>query len=318
MNKEARIGLFVLAAILIFFAGFYFLKGSSLLSGDLTYRVMYENVQGLKPSDAVRIQGLKVGKVTAINLNRAGRGEKLEVVFVVSKKTRLPKGTVARLASFDLLGAKGIVLEPGSSSEDLENNALLPGSQETGLVDKLNDEVSPLFKDVRQAVNSVDSVLTSVNKIFSPQARTDLQSSLSALHKSLDNFVSLSAKLNSQSEMLSRVIQNADKISGTLARNSDNIDKTIANFRSTSENLSKMPLEETVKKAEEVAQNLNDILLKIKSSDGSLGLLVNDKELYNNMNKTLEELSKLTADIKAHPYRYINVTIFGRKAKVGQ
>src|SRR6187402_283294 len=182
MSKEARIGLLVGTSILVFFAGFYFLKGSNIFSREYEYHAFYENVQGLQPSAAVQIHGLQVGKVTEINLNRSQLNSKIEVVIAISKKTRLPVGTVAKLTSLDLLGTKGITLDLGTSADLVEDEAQLPAAVEGGIVDKISVEVTPLLQDVRKVVNSIDSVLNSVNQIFSPQARSDLQQSIASLH----------------------------------------------------------------------------------------------------------------------------------------
>ncbi len=316
MSKEARIGLLVTISVLVFFAGFYFLKGSNILSSEYEYHAYYENVQGLQPSAAVQIHGLQVGKVTAIKLNRAQLGSPLEVVIAINKKTRLPRGTVAKLTSLDLLGTKGVTLELGTSAELVEDDEKLPSGVEGGIVDKISVEVTPLLQDVRKVVNSIDSVLMSVNEIFSPQARTDLQRSIAGLHTTMDNFSGLSGKLNGQSAALTRVIQNADKITGDIARG--NLDQTMANLRATSDKLSRAPIDETVRNVDEMANSLKAIVTKINNNEGSLGLLVNDKNLYNNLNSTLADFSTLSADLKAHPSRYINLTIFGRKARVGE
>lgn len=317
MSKEARIGLLVAISILVFFAGFYFLKGSNIFSGEYEYRAYYENVQGLQPSAAVQIQGLQVGKVSKINLNRGQLGGPIEVDIAISKKTRLPRGTVAKLTSLDLLGTKGITLDLGTSSDLVDDGEKLPSAVEGGLVDKISVEVTPLLQDVRKVVNSIDSVLLSVNDIFNAQARADLQMSIASLHTTMDNFSVVSNRLNGQSAALAHVIQNADKITTNLANNNENIDRTLKNLRTTTDNLSQAPLKEAIHNVDQAAANVKDIMRKVNENEGSLGLLVNDKTLYNNLTKTLDELSKLSADLKSHPSRYINLTIFGRKARVG-
>lgn len=318
MSKEMRIGLLVAAAVLIFFAGFYFLKGSSIFSPEYEYRAYYDNVQGLQPSASVQIKGLQVGKVSRIVLNRDDLDKPIEVVISISKKTRLPRGTVAKLTSIDLLGTKGITLELGNSGELVEDDEKLPSSVEGGIVDKISVEVTPLLQDVRKVVNSIDSVLMSVNDIFNAQARADLQMSIAALHTTMDNFSVISNRLNGKSEALAHVIENADKITSNLARNNDNIDRTLSNLRSTTDKLAAAPLREAIENVDGVAANLKAIAQKINNNEGSLGQLVNDKLLYQNLCRTVDDLGKLSADLKAHPSRYINITIFGRKARVGE
>lgn len=317
MTKEARIGLLVAISVLVFFAGFYFLKGSNIFSSSYTYHAYYDDVQGLQPSAPVQIHGLKVGKVADILLNKQQLDGKVEVVLEISKKTRLPKGTIAKLTSLDLLGTKGIALDLGNSSELMDDDGQLPTTVEGGLMDNLSVEVTPLLQDVRKMVNNIDSVLNSVNEIFSPQARADLQNTISALHTTMESFKGLAGKLDGQSDAIARVVQNADKITGNLAKNNDNIDKTLTNLKNTTDKLAQAPIQEAVKKVDDVAANLNDIVGKINRNEGSMGLLINDKALYENLTKTVTELGNLSADLKAHPTRYINLTIFGRKARVG-
>jgi len=166
-------------------------------------------------------------------------------------------------------------------------------------------------------VNSVDSVLTSVNQIFSPQARMDLQKSISGLHVSMDNFSSFSGRLNGQSAALARVIQNADKITTNLANNNSNIDQTLKNLKTTTDNLARAPIDETIRKLEGVADDLGGVMKKMNEGQGSIGMALNDKALYGNLNTTLKSLDNLVTDLKEHPSKYINITVFGRKAKVG-
>ena len=313
INKEVRIGLLVTVALVVLFAGFYFLKGSNVFSSEYKYYAFYRDVQGLQPSAAVQIHGLQVGKVSEIHLSN----DSVIVTIAINKKTRIPQGTVAKLVSLDLLGTKGVSLDVSTSSNMVEDGTMLHSETEGGIIDKLSSEVTPLLTDVRTVVSHVDSVLIAVNGIFSEQARADLQASISALHTSMNNLQGITAKVNGQSEALAHVITNADKITTNLANNSGNIDATLKNLKATTDKLSKAPLDEMIRNLDEASAKLNDMLRKINNNEGSLGLLVNDKNLYNNLNKTLEEFTKLSADLKAHPSRYINLTIFGKKAKVG-
>lgn len=316
MSNEARIGLLVGVSILVFFSGFYFLKGSNLFSGEYEYHAFYDNVQGLQPNAAVQIHGLQIGKVSEIRLNRKEPEKKVEVIISINKKTRLPVGTVAKLNSLDLLGTKGITLELGTSDNLYENEVIIPSAIEGGIVDKISVEVTPLLQDVRKVVNNIDSVLTSVNDIFSPEARANLQNSIAALHVTMDNFSGVSGKLHGQSDALANVIKNADKITSTLANG--NLDKTLTNLRTTTDKLAQSPLDEAIRNVDQMALSLKNVVGKIDNNEGSLGLLVNDKQLYNNLTTTVGDLGRLSADLKAHPRRYVNLTIFGKKAKVGE
>jgi len=314
ISKEVRIGLMVAVSILVLFAGFYFLRGSNVFSSEHTYYVYYDNVAGLQPSAAVQLKGLQIGKVSNIELNG---GNRVKVSLAIGNKIDLPKGTVAKLTSLDLLGTKGISLDMGTSTEIVKDKETLQDAVEGGIVDKISVEVTPLLTDVRKVVNNVDSVLTSVNMIFSQQARDDLQKSIAALHVAMDHFSGVSATLDRQSESVTRVIQNADKITTNLANNNESIDHTLKNLRTTTDNLSQARIQETVAKLEGMADELNTVMKKVNNGEGSLGMALNDKSLYTDITTTMKSLNDLVTDLKAHPSRYINVTVFGRKAKVG-
>jgi phospholipid/cholesterol/gamma-HCH transport system substrate-binding protein len=314
ISKEVRIGLMVAVSILVLFAGFYFLRGSNVFSSEHTYYAYYDNVSGLQPSAAVQLKGLQIGKVSKIELNG---GNRVKVSLAIENKIELPKGTVAKLTSLDLLGTKGISLDMGTSTEIVKDKETLQDAVEGGIVDKISVEVTPLLTDVRKVVNNVDSVLTSVNMIFSQQARDDLQKSIAALHVAMDHFSGVSATLDRQSESVTRVIQNADKITTNLANNNESIDHTLKNLRTTTDNLSQARIQETVAKLEGMADELNTVMKKVNNGEGSLGMALNDKSLYTDITTTMKSLNDLVTDLKAHPSRYINVTVFGRKAKVG-
>lgn len=303
----------VAVSIIVLFAGFYLLKGSNIFSKEYEYYAYYANVQGLQPSAAIQIHGLQVGKVSEIHLS----GDSVIVTLAINKKTRLPQGTVAKLTSLDLLGTKGISLDLGRSQAIVEDGSMLHSDVEGGIIDKISVEVTPLLTDVRKVVSHVDSVLIAVNGLFSDQTRADLQQSIAALHVSMNNLQGITGKVNRQSDALAHVITNADKITTNLANNNANIDATLKNLKTTTDKLSRAPIEETVRNLDEASTKLKEILRKVDNNEGSLGLLVNDKKLYNNLTNMLEELSKLSADLKSHPSKYINLTIFGRKAKVG-
>ena len=174
-SKEARIGLLVELAILIFFAGFYFLKGANIFSGENEYYVYYEQVQGLQPSSPVQIKGLSIGRVSAIELNG---GDKVKVTIAVNKKTRIPKNSIALLTSTDLLGTKAISLELSNSTEEAEEETVLPSRIEGGIIDALSVEITPLLRDMRHAVGTLDTVLLSVNGVLDATSKASLTQSL--------------------------------------------------------------------------------------------------------------------------------------------
>ncbi len=309
-SKEARIGLLVAASILIFFAGFYFLKGANIFSGENEYYVYYDNVQGLQPSSPVQVKGLAVGRVSEIKLNGGG---KVQVTIAVNKRTKIPVGSVAKLTSTDLLGTKAISLELSNNEQIAEEESIIVGDVEGGIIDALSVEITPLLRDMRHAVGTLDSVLLSVNGVLDAESKENLRSSIANLDVTMDNFSQLSSRLNAESTQLQGVIRNANSITSNLASNNERITNIINNASTITDQLNQAQIDKTMNEFRLAANQLNDVLAKVNGKDGSLGLLVNDPAMYNNLNSSLHTLNSLMADIEAHPTRYINLTIFGRK-----
>lgn len=309
-SKEARIGLLVAGAILIFFAGFYFLKGANIFSGENEYYVYYDDVQGLQASSPVLIKGMSVGRVASISLHENG---KVQVVLAVDKDTEVPKGTVAKLASTDLLGGKAISLELTKSKELVQDEETLPAEVQGGIIDAISSEITPLLQDMRHAIGTLDTVLAGVNGVLDPTARENLRQSIANLDATMSNFNQISNRLNAESGQMANVIRNANSITTNLASNNERITRIIDNAAKTTDQLSQAPIEQTMKDLQSTINQLQTVANKLNSNEGSLGLLVNDPGLYNNLNSSLTTLNSLMADIEAHPTRYINLTIFGRK-----
>ena len=310
-SKEARIGLLVAMAILILITGFYFLRGSNLFSRENTYFCYFNNIQGLQASAPVQIKGFGVGRVGAIKLD----GKKVKVTISVSKKQSIPEGTVAKLASADLLGSKVISLELGNSAVAVKNEGVLPTTVEGGIIDNLSTEISPLIKDIRLVISRLDTTVISINGILNEETQTRLNSSIASLETTMNNFSQLSQRLNNESAQMQSIISNANSITANLADNNSRISNILRHAETTTDQLSRAPIEGTVKDLQTAANQLQGVIQKINSNQGSLGMLVNDKVLYINLTNSLNTMNKLMADLQAHPSRYINVTIFGKKRK---
>ena len=275
-SKEARIGLLVAGAILIFFAGFYFLKGANIFSGENQYYVYYNDVQGLQASSPVQIKGLSVGRVASITLNGQSR---VKVTIAISKKTEIPQGTVAKLTATDLLGSKAISLELTNSQAIVKDEDTLSSAVQGGIIDAISVEITPLIKDMRHAVGSLDTVLSTVNGVLDVQARENLKQTLANLDATMANFSQLSHRLNAESGELAHVIRNANSITTNLASNNERITRIINNAALTTDQLSKAPIEQTMKDLQNTIQQLQGVVNKVNSKDGSLGMLVNDAGL---------------------------------------
>ena len=309
LSKEVRIGLLAVISLVIFFIGFYFLKGTPVFSSDQEFYCYYHNVEGLQNSANVQINGLNVGRVAAMQLE-PGKGVK--VTLSISKRIKLPTGTIASLESFDLLGTKMIRLDLGPGPETLKPRAELATMREGGIVDNVSAELTPRLKELKSTITSFDTTLAGVNGMVTAQNQAEIASAVHSIKITADNLAELSSALKSEGSVINDILRNANSITANLAKNNDTINRILANFNSISRQLANAPIQKTVTDLHETITEIKGIADKINNNQGSLGMLINNKEFYNNLNSSLRSLDSLEVDIKAHPHRYINVTIFGK------
>lgn len=312
ISKEVRIGVLVASAIIIFFAGFYFLKGSDIFSNDKDYYCYFNNAGGLLESSTIEIKGITVGKVSKMELAGA---KGVKVTLSVQSSLGLPKGTVANLTSSGLLSGKVISLELGAGPGNEEPGAILPSAKGGDVVDQVSGELTPRLEELKETIASFNVTLARVNSMLTEENKAAIASSLQSLKTTTENFAKISTTLTKESEQMTGIIKNANSITTNLAKSNDSISRIIANTSRISSQLANAPLQKTITDLEKTATELQAIMKKINSGEGSLGLLVNDKELYKNLNGSLKSITNLTDDLKARPGRYINVSVFGGKKK---
>lgn len=311
-SNEVKVGVLVAASFLILFFGFYFLKGADIFSGENEYYVYYDNVQGLKQSAAVQVKGMSVGRVLSIDYNN---GKKVKVNIAVSKNVDVPVGTTAELTSVNIIEPRVIKLNLGAGNDLVEDGAELPSSVQSGMLDNISSELAPLILEVRHVASSLDTVLIGLGGILNENTANDITSIIASLDVTMTNLSELANQLNGESKNLASIIQNTNSITSNLARNNENITNIIQNAEATTKQLANAPIEKTVQDLQSTISDLQAVVSKLNGTQGSLGMMVNDKELYTNLTQTMESLNTLIADINAHPSRYINVTIFGKKQK---
>lgn len=313
IKNEVKIGILVTVTIAMFILGFNFLRGRGVFSSDKNYYTYYDNVQGLQPAAVVQLKGYAVGKVSKIELQADRR---IKVTFALKKDIQIPKGTVAQLAAGDLIsGTKLISLQMTNDATYLPEGSFVQGKASQGILDNLGDQVSPLVGVVQHTVVTLDTLLSTVNTIINDDTRKHLNSSFASLEIALEQLSGLAKQLNAQSGNLAGVINNANSITGNLANSNARISNTLSNLESFSTSLSNAPVQQTVEELQRAASSLQGIVSKINDNNGSLGMLLSDKRLYNNLTGTLGSLDTLLTDLKAHPAKYINVSVFGRRAK---
>ena len=307
MNKELKIGLFAIAAIITLVFGINYLKGKNLLNNNRTFYAVYENIGGLKVGSSVMMNGYKVGIVSDITL-LIENNQKLLVAINVEKEFNIPSNTVCKIVSQDLMGTKGIDLVLGDASDFLAIGDTLIGGIEATLQAEVNAQILPLKTKAEELIGSIDSVMMIVATVLNKDTRENLRNSLQSLDKTFlvmsSTMFKVDSLVNINDERISKIVQNLESITTNLESSNGEIKTILTNFAMLSDSLAKADIVETLR-------NVNEITSRINNGEGSLGLLLKDDQLYANFEKTTRELGYLLEDIKNNPSRYVNFSIIG-------
>tara|TARA_R110002049_G_scaffold309200_2_gene518501 strand:+ start:6101 stop:7063 length:963 start_codon:yes stop_codon:yes gene_type:complete len=305
LSKETKTGILVLLGILLFIFGFNYLKGENLLETSRTFYTEYDNVEGLVVSTPVTISGKTVGKVKDISFKEDGSG-KLLITLLVDNDFEFSKNSTAELYETGLIGGKAVAIIPVfDGAEKAKENDFLKGSIKAGLTELVNQRLTPLQGKIEAAMVSADSLLINVNDVFNEKAKTDLRASIAGLNATISSFEKTSNSLN-------KILEgNQEKISNVIA----NADKSLANLSEITGSLSEADLGKIVKDLENTLQNFNGIIANMENGQGSMGKLLKDEGLYNNLEGASLQLEQLLQDMKLNPKRYVHFSLFGKKAK---
>lgn len=191
----------------------------------------------------------------------------------------------------------------------------------SGLLGELSGKIAPVADQLRATLNSLDTILRNFNSILDPGTKGNLQSVIANLNKVTASLVisaaSLPGMLNEQSGTLAKSLNNVNSFTKNLADNNDKVTSMMSNIEKTTDRLSKADIDGAVNQLKNVVEKLNDVIAKVNSKDGTLGALINEKELYTNLNNTITSANILMDDLRAHPKRYVNISVFGKKDKSG-
>lgn len=286
----------------MFILGFSYLKSTPLFDNSKTFYAVYHHVGGLQSGTQVTINGFTVGKVNDIKFNDASGN--LLVTFTVDNGFSFSKNSNAELYDTGIIGGKGIQIKPVFDDAVMAKSGdTLPSSTRPGLTELVQQRLTPLQMKVEGAVTNADSLLMNVNDILDIKTKKDLRESIAGLNQLVKSFQGSANSLNQ-----------------ILTDNKDDLDKSISNlgvitdnFNKLSDTLANAGLGETIKKLQFTMGNINDMMAKIEGGEGSLGKLVNDKALYNNLADASRELDLLLQDFRLNPKRYVNVSVFGKK-----
>jgi len=316
INNETKIGVMAIIGILFLIMGFNFLKGKSLFKKERHIYAVYQDVQGLNKSNPVVINGLQVGNIN--NLDGGTDMKRIIVTVNLTKDLNIPDNSLG-VINPNLLGSPSLEIQLGNSSKFLKNGDTLITTFSSGAFDEALKIINPVLYEVRNAVKSLDSVLHIVTGVFDPGTKNNIKGILANLNATTESFA-LSAKslqllLNTQNGALSGSLNNVQAFTANLNSNNEKLNSILENAKVASAKFADINLKTTLDTLNAAVLNFKQGAEKINSKNGSLGLLLNDKTLYNNLSSTTNKINILIDDIRVHPKRYANVSVFGKKDK---
>lgn len=310
ISNETKVGILAAFAIAIFIVGYNFLKGNDIFASENEFYAKYDKVDGLAVSKPVLVNGYQIGRVSALTLQENGQ---ILAQFKINPKYEIPDNTIARLESTDLLGSKAVVFDLGNSLKHAVDGDTLNANVQQNIL----EQVEPVQKKAQMIVAKLDSVLTSVNTILNPDFQKNVNRSFASIAKTLETLELTSKTVDGavsiQAKRIDNILANAESISANLKNNNEKITAIMNNMNTVTDQLAKANFKETLDNANKAVADLQTTISKINNGTGSLGMLLNDEKLYNNLNNAAENLDKLMLDLKANPKRYVSFSVFGGK-----
>lgn len=318
LSREVKTGLITIVTVVAFVWGFNYLKGKDFLSSQRKFYVVYTNVSGLMKANAVTINGLSIGQVDDIYF-QPDNPDRIIVELSISNDISIPANSLARIYSADLLGSKGIDIILGNGTQYLQPGDTLDSNITMSLQEEVNQMVQPVLRKAGDMMSSIDTVISALGDVFNNKTRENLIRSIESLRITIKNIEktsgSIDTLMNSEKKRLARIFSNVESISYNLRQNNDNLTKIISNASLISDTLAKSNLSQTIANLEKSMHNLASATDKINNGEGSVGLLLNDDELYNGLESSSKQLELLIKDIRLNPNRYVHFSVFGRSTK---
>ncbi|MNK17132.1 mce related protein [compost metagenome] len=308
IKNETKVGVLAAVAIALLIIGYNFLKGNSIFTNETILYAKYTHVDGLAVSKPVLINGYQIGRVAALELQPDAT---IKATLKINGKYEIPKNTIARLEGTDLLGSKAIILTLGNDKNFAEDGDFLQTNVEKGLMETFQ----PVQKKAELIIAKMDSILSSVNTILNPNLQKNIDRSFTSIAGTLSSLESTSKKVDalvgSESSKLSSILSNVEAITANFKNNGAKIDAVMNNLNKVTDKIAAVNFEQTVDNANKAMADLQGMLSDVKNGKGTLGALLNDRQMYDNLNNASKNLDALMIDLKANPKRYVHFSVFG-------
>lgn len=303
MKREVKVGVFAVAVLLAAWFGARFLKGSELFSNNYKYYAYYDQVGGIQTASHVMIYGVKVGSVTKVTLDEdPSKGVELELS--IDRRYRIPADSKAKIFSNGVMGGKAVDIVMGSSPEYVDDGGTLASEVGVDIIDMAGSELEFFKEKITEVVGSLTTTLDGINSLLEENS-----ANLNSIVANVDGITASTDEiLRDQKTHLKEAIASLNLFAQSLGDNTEHIDSIMGNLDAFSAQLAEADL---VSEVESTVEHLNAVLAAADAETGTVGKLLNDAELYDNLSAASDNLSLLLADLKANPRRYVHFSLFG-------
>ena len=321
-TKEFKIGLIAIAGIFVLVLGVNFLKGNSLFGGDTLYFSYFSNSGQLAVSNNVTLNGVIVGKVKKIEyVPKNTIDRRVKVTFsLINDQVVLPKGTIIEIGSLDLF-SKGILIQ---LSSDISKDNYLPGQEIPGrvsvdIISQVKSYADPISQKLQGMMSSIDKMVISLSSFWDTTATSEIEGSLKQVKVAIQKLGNVAGEIEgfviAEKIQFSRIMSNVEGITLNLQKSNDQITAILGNTKKITDDFVTADFKSVILDAHTTLKKLNIVLDEAGKGNGTLGKLIHDEKLYNELVETNNELQILVSDIQVHPERYIHFSLTGRKTK---
>jgi len=310
ISSEAKIGFVVVVAIALLVWGINFLKGANIFSGEREYCAIYSRINNLVEGNPVQLNGFKIGQVSSVYFHPNNSG-KVVVRFTVSKGTiDLPKDSEAQIFSSDLLGSKAIEIKLGTdTSSFLINGDTLSSDVEMELAEQVNQQIAPLKKKTEALIASVDSAVIIVQEILNEEARESLGKGFESIRSSFEKFENVANDLedivDQNKGKINDIFSMVQSIVNNFNNNNEKLSLIMNNLSMITDSIAKADFATTLKNVNYALKSTSEIMVKVNNGQGTIGQLLNDDKLYNELSTAALDLNLLLLEIRKNPGKFM-------------
>lgn len=310
VSNETKVGALTAVSITLLILGFNFLKGKNITERSNTIYAVFPNVDGLAISSPVYANGYQIGRVGDLeekDKNLSG----IIVTITLTKDINIPDNSFAS-SDKTLLGTTSVKITLGSSEKYINEGDTLQVKLSPDMLTSVKSTLSPAVDNINKTLIALEGVIQKMNSVIDPNTKNNIQSIVANLNTSSQRLMEL---LNTQNGSLAKTLNHVESITGNLEKNNGKIDSSLSNVQKATKSLADAEIAQTIETMKKTMAQLEQTIAKVNNPNGTVGALLNERKLYDELRQTNRSLTTLLDDFKTHPKRYVNVSVFGKKDK---